>query len=613
MAQAFSFFPWLKKIKTVEGGDGSGNFDHAGRPGEIGGSGEGGGLISDTKDKLDKIEKDFKSGNPHIIKMSPEQLDAPGIAGYQARQMHDTEISPDIQARSEIENLQKRLFGKKGPQSQEELSAYNSVCQSKSRLFGEPDESLKTFYKAGPSSKIDMGSIVKHASYGKGTITATSGFGKNKSVTIKFENGKEQKFSLQHAPIEPIESEIINSCKFHEVSALPKSIPSENKQVIDVLLITEGLGNKVNMNYYGPEALASGPAIFEGAPMFFNHASRFDIANLPERDVKDKCGYYRNVRVETIDGVKALRCESHFEQSETGKLAFDKACEAIKYRQENPNSDTEYLGISINADGESEKREVNINGVMTEVNYVTKFIKAIGTSADMVTMPARGGKFLALLESMAGRKENNQEDGMKKVINTIVSALSEARKKHKSIEAAKADLDQVAAMLKEAEEKCEDGEGAGELMPPAEDEGEDMSALKANYGSLKKEHEALLKKHEGIGGLLKQLHDKFHGKGDDAPAGEPDGDEPPAAEPKPEAEESERSIKLVSFMLKEAGIPDGLVDVKELSRKSIKAIEAAISREKKRLELPTGTQTKSKEAAGNVVKLSTESCRAGRE
>src|SRR5689334_8969696 len=62
---------------------------------------------------------------------------------------------------------------------------------------------------------------------------------------------------------------------------------------VRVVLISEGLGNKRDMNYYGPEAIASAPAQFEGAHCFLNHPSYSEERDIPERRVEGLCGYFK--------------------------------------------------------------------------------------------------------------------------------------------------------------------------------------------------------------------------------------------------------------------------------------------------------------------------------
>lgn len=170
--------------------------------------------------------------------------------------------------------------------------------------------------------------------------------------------------------------------------------------VARVVLITEGLGNRRNMNYYGPEAIASAPAVFEGKPCFLNHPSETEERDIPERRVQDKFGYFKNCRVETVDGLRACTGELHFDLSEAGYQAFQKSCTALQFRKDFPGLDAEYVGLSIYADGDWEDRTVQWEGESLQVKYVTRFTDAV--SCDLVTTPARGGRILALVESAAG-------------------------------------------------------------------------------------------------------------------------------------------------------------------------------------------------------------------
>lgn len=209
-----------------------------------------------------------------------------------------------------------------------------------------------------------------------------------------------------------------------------------------VVLITEGLGNRVNMNYYGPEAIASAPAIFEGKPCYLDHPTVSDARDIPERRVKDKCGYFKNCHIESMGGRTALVGELFFDISDSGRLGYQKALTALKYRQEFPTLDSEYVGLSINADGETEERRVVWESEALDVNYVTRFTGA--GSCDIVTTPARGGRFLALVESAAGAK-TRKEESMNK---TLEEALKAA---HTALEEANNETDAAAKATKVAE------------------------------------------------------------------------------------------------------------------------------------------------------------------
>jgi len=263
--------------------------------------------------------------------------------------------------------------------------------------------------------------------------------------------------------------------------------------IAKVILITEGLGNLRDKNYYGPEAIQSAPAIFEGKPMMVDHPSYSEEKDIPEGRINKTVGYYKNLRVEKMaDGRLACVGECHFDLSEEGMNAFQKSRTAVHYKEDFPRSDQEYVGISVNAEGESEPRKMLINGQEMDVNYVMRFVGA--RSADMVTIPARGGAFVATVESIAGARMKNKEVRMKTVerLQTAQAALKEAKKLEdpelrakKVIEAEKAiesllkDILEATAKGKKSEAKKEDEAEDGESIETdpdslsSEDEGED--------------------------------------------------------------------------------------------------------------------------------------------
>lgn len=177
-------------------------------------------------------------------------------------------------------------------------------------------------------------------------------------------------------------------------NAQSESAPPEGP-VVKCVLITEGLGNRADMHYYGRECIQNGVELFEGQPCFVDHQKRSEQQDQPERTVRDKCGYFKNVRAENVDGRLGLVAELHYDLSETGKYAYDKACTAIHYKTEFPGSSKEYVGLSIAADGKLEERVVQVGDEILDVKYVTEFT-AVG-SVDEVTSPARGGRFIKVL------------------------------------------------------------------------------------------------------------------------------------------------------------------------------------------------------------------------
>lgn len=191
--------------------------------------------------------------------------------------------------------------------------------------------------------------------------------------------------------------ESVRSYAFCERADVQRATETIEGPMVDCWLITEGLGNRANMHYYGPECLKQGAVLFEGKPCFIDHQARSESQDRPERTVRDKCGYFKNVMVGTSpDGKLGLKAELHFDLSEVGRYAYDKACTAIHYRDEFPGSNDEYVGLSIAADGKLQERTVQVGDEVLDVKYVTEFT-AVG-SVDVVTSPARGGRFVSVLK-----------------------------------------------------------------------------------------------------------------------------------------------------------------------------------------------------------------------
>lgn len=283
------------------------------------------------------------------------------------------------------------------------------------------------------------------------------------------------------------EKDMIYKCSVRE-SITPISVTPANKTAADpqqwegpkvkVVLITEGLGNKRDMNYYGPEAMASAPALFEGAHCFLNHPSYSEERDIPERRVEALCGYFKNVQMEVIDGVRAVCGELHFDLSESGDMGYDKTCTALHYREEFPDSEKEYVGLSINAEGNSTPKQMTIDGEDVDVNYIDNFSNAV--SCDIVTLPARGGKFLALVESAAGANMKNKEvrtmivkklQAAQKRLTEAIADCKDEKVKAKLVEA-KAEGDAILKEILEAA-KAKKGKEAETDDMEAEDEAED--------------------------------------------------------------------------------------------------------------------------------------------
>jgi hypothetical protein len=362
---------------------------------------------------------------------------------------------------------------------------------------------------------------------------------------------------------------------FHFIEAMqaPTGAAPEGPRV-KCVLITVGLGNRSDMNYYGPECVASGAPLFEGVPCFLDHQAQSESQDRPERSVKDKCGYFKNVHTEQVDGRLGLVAELHFDLSETGRLAYEKALTAIHYKAEMPESDREYVGLSITADGDREPRTMQVDDEVLDVKYVTAFTR-VG-SVDEVTDPARGGRFLAaLVESAAGAMMKRKETRMKLVerAKAAQSALKEGLKDKDMSDASKKKLAEtdsfLTALLKEAEKAAEEAAGdkghAQKQMDGEESEEEEESASAGDpHASVKPGHKVTttkVTKHDGPAGEEEEEEESGDGDGDDD---EKDGD----------AQESKRIA--VRSLLKEAGVPKKLWGLDKLVKLSLKEAKAEI-------------------------------------
>jgi hypothetical protein len=181
-----------------------------------------------------------------------------------------------------------------------------------------------------------------------------------------------------------------------------------------VIILEVGRGNSRDKHYYGADtiALAAKDKVFDGSQAYADHPGLDEDINRPERSVRDLVGYYFNTReVEVTNSAGALvpALAASMKIQEGADWAIGLIREAIDFNTRYPNKT--YVGISINADGDVSPAIVDGE----QVNYVHRITEAF--SADMVTKPARGGKFLALVESQSGsHKQPKKEQAVDKKI-----------------------------------------------------------------------------------------------------------------------------------------------------------------------------------------------------
>lgn len=338
------------------------------------------------------------------------------------------------------------------------------------------------------------------------------------------------------------------------------------EKIFKVVLITEGLGNLRNKNYYGPEAIESAVKAFEGKWCFLNHQDENEAQSLPERRVQDKGGFYKSLELSEDNGRKACIGELHCDLSETGRMLAEKLRSALKYKEAFPQSELEYVGLSVNGDGDSEPKTMDVGGEPMEVNYVTAITE--GDSCDLVTTPARGGRSLGVIqEDMAGANSSaSKEDGMKKKLQPILTLITEALKSVKGEEKTK---------LTEAQKAL-----VGIVEAEGEAESVDMEAMYSKKeGESEADHMNRLKQHaEAINKLIKP---------EESEAEDEDGDEEPAPVKDEDKDAIESKKDAIKGLLKESGIPaESITDEKvaRLAKMTYREAKAAVKEEAKLVE-----------------------------
>ena len=344
------------------------------------------------------------------------------------------------------------------------------------------------------------------------------------------------------------------------------------EKIYKAVLITEGLGNLRQRNYYGPEAVESAVQVYEGKRCYINHQSADEEENLPERDIRDLAGYYKNLKVENIEGKKACVGELHCDLSDSGRFLTEKIQSALQYQKDFPDCTQEYCGFSVNGDGDAEPRDIDTEAGSLSVNYVNSFTEE-SESCDLVTTPARGGKAVSVIkESQANPKENVMKNVIK-ALKTAFSKVTESAKKATGDN--KTPLLEVSKALTEAIKLAE-----------AEGEGQEAEALPAflakKEGESAEDHVARLKI---IKGHVDSMLPEEQAEPQEAkPAGEEEPKPAPAAQESARpavmsADDLERNTLAIKSVMHESGLPEDCypdTKITKLAKMSFKEAKAII-------------------------------------
>ncbi len=201
----------------------------------------------------------------------------------------------------------------------------------------------------------------------------------------------------------------------------------------NVVLIQEGLGNLGSCYYYSRQALESAIALFEGAKCFANHPDRIEMQARPERDIGDIVGHFENIKLVETNGRAELHGELVLLDDLKGQEVSARFKHALEFNQKYP--DKEFIGLSINAYGDSETksideviklapesareklREAKAQNI-SQVSYCTVFEKAV--SCDVVTTAGAGGKITNLIEGNMGKISKNTKKVIREADGEVV-------------------------------------------------------------------------------------------------------------------------------------------------------------------------------------------------
>jgi len=164
---------------------------------------------------------------------------------------------------------------------------------------------------------------------------------------------------------------------FAEMVDLSEAQIDSDQRRARVTLIKPGWS--ANGRYYSREVLGKAAPMFEGTKAYFDHPSRSEQRDRPERSVRDLAGWYEGVKQEA-DG--RITADLNIISPEAWPIV-----EAAVSR--NPS----LAGLSINALGSTRKGEAEGRS-----GYLVEDI-AKANSTDIVTTPAAGGKFERLLNA----------------------------------------------------------------------------------------------------------------------------------------------------------------------------------------------------------------------
>lgn len=214
---------------------------------------------------------------------------------------------------------------------------------------------------------------------------------------------------------------------------------------IKCVLISEGLGNLADRNYYTADAIKSAPPVYEGKKAYLDHPTPTEQQEQPGRSVTQTAGHYEEVQA--VQGADGWELQGYFVPEDTPEVTA-KIAHALEYKRRYPDKD--YIAISINGDGEGVEMDYadfiklikpplgqmakikQVEGL--SIYVINKFTDAV--SADLVTEAGARGRFLT-----EQQKANKRRIDIMNFLEAFKAFIEAARTGNKKLmEKAEADI-----------------------------------------------------------------------------------------------------------------------------------------------------------------------------
>jgi hypothetical protein len=196
---------------------------------------------------------------------------------------------------------------------------------------------------------------------------------------------------------------------------------------LPIKIISPGWGSS---GYYSESLLKdAAPVYTEGLKMYWNHPTRSEESERPERDLNDLAG--------------VLTSNAEFKEGPDGPGLYAKAKVFEKFKKPVEEM-APYIGLSHRASGKAYQGEVDgkTGAIISEINEAH--------SVDFVTMPGAGGQITELFESYRPKDDNmDKYQELKESYDSLKGEKDQLKESYDQIAQEKKDLEEKSKKLEE--------------------------------------------------------------------------------------------------------------------------------------------------------------------